>query len=128
MNLLLDPHTFLWFIEGSSNLSNLAKHSIENPNNTKFISIASIWEISIKVSIGKLELAMSITELLESQVYDNAIELLPIRSKHLDKLVELPFHHKDPFDRLIISQSLSERMPIISKDQLFDLYPVELFW
>ena len=59
MNLLLDPHTFLWFIEGNSNLSNLAKHSIENPNNTKFISIASIWEISIKVSIGKLELSMS---------------------------------------------------------------------
>lgn len=128
MNLLLDTHTFLWFIEGNPNLSNLAKDLIENPNNSKFISIASIWEISIKVSVGKLELAMSITELLESQVYGNAIDLLPIRAKHLDKLVELPFHHKDPFDRLIISQGLSEQMPIISKDQLFNLYPVELFW
>ena len=99
MNLLLDTHTFLWFIEGNSNLSNLAKHLIENPNNSKFISIASIWEISIKVSIGKIELAMSMTELLESQVYGNAIDLLPIRAKHLDKLVKLPFHHKHRWNR-----------------------------
>lgn len=71
---------------------------------------------------------MSMAELLELQVYGNAIEILPIRAKHLDKLIDLPFHHKDPFDRLIISQSLSEQMPIISKDRLFDLYSVELFW
>ena len=118
----------MWFIDGNAALSDLAKHSIESPNNSKSISIASIWEISIKSSMGKLDLGMSVTELVESHVYGNAIDLLPIRVQYLDELINLPFHHKDPFDRLIISQSLSEQMPIIGKDQMFALYPVRLLW
>jgi PIN domain nuclease of toxin-antitoxin system len=105
MKLLLDTHTFLWFVEGSPNLSDKAREAIENGENQRLLSIASLWEMSIKVSIGKLELGMTFTELINREVYGNAIELLDLQSKHLDMLARLPFYHKDPFDRLIISQS-----------------------
>ncbi|MBE9146940.1 type II toxin-antitoxin system VapC family toxin [Planktothrix mougeotii] len=101
MKILLDTHTFLWFIEGSLNLSDTAKKLIEQPSNQRFLSIASLWEMSIKISIGKLQLGMTMTQLVKHQVYGNAIELLEIRPEHLDELAKLPFHHKDPFDRLI---------------------------
>jgi PIN domain nuclease of toxin-antitoxin system len=128
MRLLLDTHTFLWFIEGSSNLSDTVKNLIEDQGNQRFLSIASLWEISIKVSIDKLKLDMTITELLKQQVYGNAIELLEIRAEHLDELAKLPFYHKDPFDRLIITQSLVERIPIVTRDSLFERYPVQTLW
>lgn len=103
MRLILDTHTFLWFIEGSLNLSDTAKNLIEDERNQKFLSVANLWEMSIKVSIGKLQLKMTFTELVKQQVYGNAIELLTIKPEHLDELAKLPFHHKDPFDRLIIA-------------------------
>ena len=87
-------------------------------SNQRLISIATLWEISIKVSIGKLKLGIAFTELVEQEVYGNAIEILEISSEHLDELVKLPFHHKDPFDRLIITQSLVEDAPS-QKMQLF---------
>ena len=101
MRILLDTHRFLWFIEGSLILSDPARNLLENLGNQRFLSIASLWEISIKVSIGKLDLGMTLTDLLAEQVYGNAIELLEIRAEHLDELAKLRFHHKDPFDRLI---------------------------
>ncbi|AFY49650.1 hypothetical protein Nos7524_3876 [Nostoc sp. PCC 7524] len=128
MRLMLDTHTFLWFIEGSLNLSDTAKNLIEDQRNQRFLSIASLWEMSIKVSIGKLQLGMNFAELVKQQVYGNAIELLEIRPEHLDKLAQLPFYHKDPFDRLIISQSLVESIPIVTKDSMFESYPVQILW
>ncbi|GET40711.1 type II toxin-antitoxin system VapC family toxin [Microseira wollei] len=128
MRILLDTHTFLWFIEGSLNLSDTARNLLENLGNQRFLSIASLWEISIKVSIGKLDLGMTLTDLLAEQVYGNAIELLEIRAEHLDELAKLPFHHKDPFDRLIISQSLVESIPIVTRDSAFGSYPVQVLW
>jgi len=128
MKLLLDTHTFLWFIGGNINLSNTARNAIENINNQRFISIATLWEISIKVSIGKLKIGLAFTELVEQEVYGNAIEILEISSEHLDELVKLPFHHKDPFDRLIIAQSLVEDAILISKDAVFQSYPIKLLW
>ncbi|MBE9014325.1 type II toxin-antitoxin system VapC family toxin [Pseudanabaenaceae cyanobacterium LEGE 13415] len=128
MRLLLDTHAFLWFIEGSSDLSSGARTLIEDQNNQRFLSVASLWEMSIKVSIGKLEIGMTFTELVQRQVYENAIELLEIRSNHLDALVQLPFHHKDPFDRLLIAQSLAESMPIVTRDGAFRDYPATLLW
>ncbi|WP_228058701.1 type II toxin-antitoxin system VapC family toxin [Nostoc sp. LEGE 06077] len=125
---MLDTHTFLWFIEGSLNLSDTAKNLIEDQQNQRFLSIASFWEISIKVSIGKLELDMTFTELVKQQVYGNAIELLEIQPEHLYELVTLPFYHKDPFDRLIISQSLMQSIPIVTKDSVFESYPVQILW
>jgi PIN domain nuclease of toxin-antitoxin system len=113
MRLLLDTHAFLWFIQGSQNLSETARNLIEDQGNQKLMSIASLWEISIKVSIGKLDVGMAIAEL---------------QANHLDELTKLVFHHKDPFDRLIIAQALAERMPVVTRDEVFGRYPVSLLW
>jgi PIN domain nuclease of toxin-antitoxin system len=128
MRLLLDTHAFLWFIEGNLNLSARARQLIEDENNQRFLSIASLWEISIKVSIGKLELGIPFTEFFQQQVYGNAIALLEIQAEHLDALAKLPFYHKDPFDRLIIAQSVVENIPLVTKDGAFTNYPVMLLW
>ncbi len=128
MRLLLDTHAFLWFIEGDPNLSSTARSLIEDEGNQRFLSTASLWEMSIKVSIGKLTLTMSFTELLAQHIYGNAVELLSIQAPHLDELTKLPFHHKDPFDRLILAQAITEKMAVISQDDLFENYPVTLRW
>jgi PIN domain nuclease of toxin-antitoxin system len=128
MKLLLDTHAFLWFIEGNLNLSDLARNLIEDQKNQRFLSVASLWEMSIKVSIGKLELEVAFTELVNREVHGNAIELLEIQPEHLDELLKLPFHHKDPFDRLMIAQSLTENIPVVTKDSAFGSYPVTILW
>lgn len=128
MRLLLDTHTFLWFIQGNDSLSDTARASIENPAHQKLISIASLWEIAIKVSIGKLEVEMPMTDLVERQVLGNTFGILSIAPEHLNELSKLPFHHKDPFDRLIIAQSLSEDMPIVSTDRVFRGYAAQIVW
>lgn len=120
MRLLLDTHTFLWFIGGSSKSSGAARRSIEDPTNERFLSVASLWEMAIKASIGRLKLALPFTELVKEEVLGNATELLAIRPAHLDELAKLPFHHRDPFDRLIIAQGLTEEILIVSKDEASD--------
>lgn len=128
MRLLLDTHTFLWFIQGSESVSEGAIAAITDPTNQKLISTASLWEIAIKVSISKLEIGMSMSDLVERQVLGNAFDILSIASEHLNVLAKLPFHHKDPFDRLIIAQSMAENIPVISKDRVFRNYPIQLLW
>ena len=128
MRFLLDTHAFLWFIQGNDNISDVAKSSVEDSTHEKFISIASLWEIAIKVSIGKLAVEMPMTELVETQVLGNAFGILGILPEHLEELSKLPFHHKDPFDRLIIAQGLAEDMSVISKDKAFRAYTVRLVW
>jgi PIN domain nuclease of toxin-antitoxin system len=128
MRLLLDTHAFLWFIQGSQSLSETARNLIEDQGNQKLLSIASLWEMSIKVSIGKLDVGMTIAELLSREVYGNGFEVLAIQANHLDELTKLVFHHKDPFDRLMIAQALTERMPVVTRDKAFGRYPVSLLW
>ena len=128
MKLLLDTHTVLWFINGDANLSAVARQLIEDHENERLLSIASLWEMAIKISIGKLELNISFANLLEQQITTNAIDLLHISPAHLDVLKTLSFHHRDPFDRLIIAQSIVENVPILSRDITFDLYPIERRW
>lgn len=128
MKLLLDTHTFLWFIEGNLNLSNMARKLIEDEENQRFLSVASLWEMAIKVSMNKLTLQTTLISLVELQVYGNAIEVIEIRPEHLDVLAKMPFHHKDPFDRLIIAQSIAESIAVISKDSEFGKYPATLLW
>lgn len=128
MRLLLDTHTSLWFIGGSDELSCTARKLIEDPNNQRLLSVASLWEMAIKVSVGRLKLALSFTELVEREIRGNAMELLAIRPDHLDELAKLPFHHRDPFDRLIVAQGLTEDVPIISRDRAFESYSVKLLW
>jgi PIN domain nuclease of toxin-antitoxin system len=128
MRLLLDTHAFLWFIQGSQNLSKTARNLIEDQGNQKLLSVASLWEMSIKVSSGKLDVGMTIAQLLSREVYGNGFEVFAIQANHLNELTKLVFHHKDPFDRLIIAQALAERMPAVTQDKAFGRYPVSLLW
>lgn len=127
MDYLLDTHTFLWFINGSEELSDKAKSAIENIKNTKFISIASFWEIAIKTSLGKLKLDIPFQE-LKFLAINNGFEILPLTFEHTNRLVNLDFHHKDPFDRLIIAQAITDKLTIIGKDGNFAPYSVKIIW
>ena len=128
MDYLLDTHTFLWFINDASNLSASAKALIEDPQNANHLSVASLWEIAIKVSLGKLKVPTPLTEFLAKQLQENEITLSPIKIEFVGKVASLPFHHRDPFDRLIIAQSLTENLPIIGKDEVFDAYGINRYW
>jgi PIN domain nuclease of toxin-antitoxin system len=128
MRILLDTHAFLYFISGGAELSPVARAAIENPNHQRFLSVASLWEIAIKVSIQKLEVGMTMSELVSREVRGNAIDVLHIEPQHLDYLSSLPFHHKDPFDRLMIAQSFSEDIPLVTKDSAFGAYGVRMIW
>jgi PIN domain nuclease of toxin-antitoxin system len=127
MNLLLDAHTFIWFVSGDSNLSLKARQEIENPGNLIFFSIASLWEMSLKIKIGKLSIQKPFEEVI-NDVTENGIEILPISFTHLIENTKLPFHHRDPFDRIIISQSIVENMNIVSRDAIFDKYLSSRIW
>ena len=125
--LLLDTNAFLYFINNDSALSETAKNLLESEVNL-LISAASLWEIAIKFSIGKLTLPDSFGNFIPSQIQQNDIEILPVTLPHLEKVSVLPFHHKDPFDRLIIAQSMVEDLPVISSDAAFDSYKIERIW
>ena len=131
MRYLIDTHTFFWFSDGSPQLSPDARLLIANKSNTILLGIASLWEISIKTSLGKLEIAGSY-ELVIEDINRNGIEILPINFAHTVKQNKLPFHHRDPFDRMIISQALVENMDLISRDEHFDPYllkePIARVW
>lgn len=126
MKLLLDTHTFLWFVNDNPKLSNHLKDLIEDTNNTSYLSVASLWEMSIKFNLGKLTLDPNYEEFVEREVTTSTIQLLNIELEHLRINSTLPFHHRDPFDRLIIAQSIVEDIPIVSVDSAFDKYSVAL--
>ena len=128
MKLLLDTHTFLWFIMGNPNLSVKARAAIENLANEKHVSAASVWEIAIKVSAGKLSLSAPFSTLIPTQLSANGFELLNLEMAHAATLINLPFHHRDPFDRLLIGQAMVEQMQIVSIDSAFDAYPISRLW
>lgn len=121
MNLLLDTHVFLWHYTGASELSQDAKDAINKPENDFFISVASLWEIAIKNSLGKLDLDAPL-DVFFQDIVAKGFNLLPIDLSHLLYSATLPFHHRDPFDRLLIGQSIAEKMPIVTKDLLFQPY------
>jgi PIN domain nuclease of toxin-antitoxin system len=128
MNLLLDTHTFLWFIMGNPNLSANARVLIEDQANRKYLSVASLWEIAIKVGIGKLALSAPFDTLIPQQLSVNGFELLNLEVSHAAALIPLPLHHRDPFDRLLIAQAMVEQMQIVSSDSTFDAYQAIRLW
>ena len=128
MNFLLDTHAFLWFIAGDDKLSPTARELIEEPTNQPLFSAASLWEIAIKVSIGKLSLAQPFATFIPEQLALNGINLLGIELEHTAVVSTLPFHHRDPFDRLLIAQAMVEKMPLISVDHAFGEYAVKVLW
>ena len=128
MKVLLDTHTFLWFIMGNERLSKDARACIEDLNNEKYISIVSLWEIAIKTSLGKMGLSGSFETVIPKQLEKNGFEVFGITFEHLVLVSSLPFYHRDPFDRLIIAQSLVDIMSIIGVDTIFDSYSVSRVW
>ncbi|MBV9468465.1 MAG: type II toxin-antitoxin system VapC family toxin [Abitibacteriaceae bacterium] len=128
MKYLLDTHSLIWFIEGNLQLSVHARQVIDNEGNELFISIASLWEMAIKFSISKLDLGQPFESLFPAQLEHNSIEILGITVEHLKAVCNLPFYHRDPFDRLIIAQAQVEQLPIISLDKIFDSYGVKREW
>ncbi|MDJ0598040.1 MAG: type II toxin-antitoxin system VapC family toxin [Crocosphaera sp.] len=127
MQYLLDTHTFLWFVNDSDEIPEQLFNLLESDVDL-LLSIASLWEIAIKVNIGKLILPKLYTNFINEQIKLNDIEILPISLEHLNLISTLPPYHKDPFDRLIIAQSLVENLIVISKDSAFDDYDITRLW
>ncbi|MGB3496396.1 MAG: type II toxin-antitoxin system VapC family toxin [Elainellaceae cyanobacterium] len=127
MKILLDTHTFLWFINDSPELSSPAADLLESDVDL-LLSMASLWEIAIKVSLNKLTLPDNYERFIPQQITLNNIEILTITFEHLAVVSRLPFHHRDPFDRLLIAQSMSEKLQIVSVDTQLDRYGVSRKW
>jgi PIN domain nuclease of toxin-antitoxin system len=128
MRLLLDSHTFLWFVLNDPQLSGVALNLIHDPANDILISPASYWEIAIKVRLGKVNLNASYDDFMQRGIAGNDFEILPIEPRHTSLLTTLPLHHRDPFDRLLIVQAMIEAIPIVSIDATFDSYGVQRLW
>jgi PIN domain nuclease of toxin-antitoxin system len=125
---LLDTHTLLWYTLADPKLSGTAKALILDPANDILISPASYWEIAIKVSIGKLTLHQPYENFIDVCLNKYGFAIVPIEPKRTAALTTLPFHHKDPFDRLLVAQARVEGIPIISGDPVLDSYPIKRFW
>ena len=126
MRFLLDTHIVLWAIAGDRQLPKVARDLLANPDTLRFVSIASLWEIAIKKSTGKLMLDSSLDAFAERLVDDLGATILPIRVEHLLVVERLPWHHRDPFDRLMLAQAASEGLRMVSVDRLFAPYGVDI--
>jgi PIN domain nuclease of toxin-antitoxin system len=126
--LLLDTQAMLWFLWNDPQLSRVARALIEDPTNRKLVSIATCWEIAIKVGLRKLDLGEPSRSFLGREIARNNFEWLPISLDHATTVDGLPLHHKDPFDRLLIAQAMVEGVPIIGSDAAFDPYPIRRLW
>ena len=120
MRLFLDTHAFIWYTTDSSRLTATGRSLIDNGENDILLSTASVWEMAIKHSIGRLNFSMPFMEFIKQQIAVNRIEILEITFDHIEVVASLPLHHRDPFDRLIIAQSMAEQIPILSVDAIFD--------
>lgn len=128
MNVLLDTHSFLWWVTDDAQLSNTAKTIISNPNNTIYFSVASAWEIIIKEQTGKLSLPETPDIYIPSRLASNHFLTLSVQMQHVLQLTSLPNYHKDPFDRLLVVQSQVEKLPILTIDSVIHQYPITVIW
>jgi PIN domain nuclease of toxin-antitoxin system len=122
LRLLLDTNAYIWAITRPSELSTVARQAIEDPGNHRFVSIASLWEMAVKLSVGKLSLPANYMD----GVDHIGAELLPITVPHLMQVQSLPLHHRDPFDRMMIAQTLKESLTIVTRERAFRAYGVPL--
>lgn len=128
MRLLLDTHAFLWFITADPQLSSAAETAIREPGSSVFLSIASVWEIAIKVNLGKLPIPLPLDMFIPEQLRLNRVTLLPIEMQHAFEVSRMALHHRDPFDRIIIAQAQVEGLELVSADAMFDPYPIRRLW
>lgn len=127
MQQLLDTHVFIWYVRGDQILSQHARESIEHPEADNLLSVASLWEIAIKTSLGKVDIGKPFTQ-IQDDLDNNGFQLLFLQFEHFKRVSELPFLHRDPFDRLLIAQSQVENIPLISKDKHISQYEVTIIW
>jgi len=127
MDILLDTHTLIWFLNGDNKLSNKVKISIEDPNNFKVVSVASIWEISIKISLDKFRFPKGFNSFLQL-VDESGFEILPITFEHTIVLSTLEFIHRDPFDRMLVAQCIADEFVIATKDDNIKKYSIKTIW
>lgn len=127
MNQILDTHTLIWFLNGDDRLSLKARLSIENNQGNNFVSIASIWEISIKLSLGKFNFNKGFKSFLEL-IENNGFDIIPFTFQHALIISSLEFKHRDPFDRLIIAQAIAENCTVVTKDKEIEKYDIITFW
>lgn len=125
---LLDTHTFLWMTMAPERLGESARRLLDQAATSVLLSVASVWEIAIKTSLGKLELPGSPSGFLEEQLAATRTTVLPVTFQHAVRTADLPWYHRDPFDRLIVAQALYEKLPLLSGDSTLDGYEVERIW
>lgn len=128
MRILLDTHTLLWFVDASPNLSDRARELIDDSANQKVVSIVSLWEIAIKHSLGRLALSLPLNQYIATHLTPSKVELLPIEIAHILTFSQIPWHHRDLFDRILVAQAITETIPIISVDAALDAYGVQRLW
>ena len=128
MKYLIDTHTLLWIVTKNKKLSKKVKDIYLNSENQIFISLASLWEMAIKINLKKLSINEPLKDFVKNQIKNNDINILDIKTKHILLLENLPYYHMDPFDRLIISQSINEQIPLLSFDKVFDKYSIKRIW
>ena len=128
MKLLLDTHTLLWLVEDDPQLSQTALDLLVDPGNELLLSPATYWELAIKISIRKYQLTDPLADYIAEAVQHYGLSILQIDVKHAEAIVTLPHHHKDPFDRMLIAQSVVENVALVSSDETFDAYPIQRLW
>ena len=128
MRLLLDTHAFLWWVGDMPKLSPRARRVIAARGNECFLSVASCWEMAIKVNLGKLDVSGMLERFIPQHVAANGFHELPIELRHAARVARLPFHHRDPFDRLLVSQALEEDLAVVSSDPIFRKYGIKQIW
>jgi PIN domain nuclease of toxin-antitoxin system len=126
--LLLDTHIFLWWVNDSPELTAAARLAIADSGNACFLSLASCWEMAIKSSLGKLRLTKPVERFVTEHLAANGFRLLNINLRHAAKVEKLPFNHRDPFDRLLIAQAMTDKLTIVSADNVFADYAVKVLW
>jgi PIN domain nuclease of toxin-antitoxin system len=126
MRLLLDTHIFIWWADQPERLSSAALSALEDEANELLFSVASVWEMQIKIQLGKLKLSLPLKEIVKNQQETNDLTVSPVALTHVLALDALPFHHKDPFDRLLIAQNIEEQLTIVTADSQFSAYAVKL--
>lgn len=121
-SVLLDTHAFLWALSDSPRMSAAARRVFLDQDRRLLLSTASVWEMAIKSSLGRLDLGQPLGPFLDRQLALNGIEILDVRRAHAERVATLPFHHRDPFDRLLVAQATFERLPLLSADETLDRY------